>query len=51
MLCSNWGDVVEWGSRHKKDSAEQCCQACQNYKKATEDALECNGGHLCQRFS
>lgn len=42
-MCSNWGDVVEWGSRHKKNTAEECCRACQSHKKTSEDALDCNG--------
>lgn len=43
MLCSSWGDVVEWGSRHKKQSAEDCCRSCQERKKQTADDLDCNG--------
>ena len=43
MCCSSWGDVVVWGSHHKTGSAEECCKACQNYKKPTEDSLSCNG--------
>lgn len=34
---------MQWGSNHKKDTAEQCCQSCREHKKTTEEALDCNG--------
>lgn len=34
-----------WGKQHKKDSAEECCQACSDYKPVPEmDNMDCTGG-------
>ena len=32
-----------WGPQHKLDSAEACCQACQDYTPANDDDMDCNG--------
>ena len=41
--CSYWGEALKWGPQHKLDSAEACCQACQDYRPANDDDMDCNG--------
>ena len=44
--CSYWGEALKWGPQHMLDSAEACCQACLDYKPASEDDMDCNGEYL-----
>ena len=43
LACSYWGEALKWGPQHKLDSAEACCQACQDYRPANDDDMDCNG--------
>eukprot|EP00798_Chlamydomonas_sp_ICE-L_P005859 gene5859-6150_t len=36
------GVAVKYGWEHKKQTAGECCDACQAYKPANDDALDCN---------
>lgn len=43
-----WGDVVRWGTTHKKDSWQECCAACEaNAAAAGANELNCNVWVYC----
>eukprot|EP00887_Chlorella_sp_A99_P000442 scaffold17.g442.t1 len=44
-----WGDALVWGNTHRKESAGECCRACQEHKPPTndQDAMECNVWVYC----